>query len=130
MLKKHIKKTQAGFTLIEIIAVLVILGILAAVAVPKYLDLQKEAADKALEGAVAAGQSALAMEYSRLILSYGVESNAWTDLKDFDINNSVETTGYAQDVTLNITGGGENNTITIYANTTDSNATGFFNRPD
>ena len=36
-------KSSKGFTLIEIIAVLVILGILAAVAVPKYIDMQGEA---------------------------------------------------------------------------------------
>ena len=34
---------QKGFTLIEIVMVLVLLGILAAVAVPKYFDLQEEA---------------------------------------------------------------------------------------
>lgn len=38
--------SQAGFTLIEIVTVLVLLGILSAVAVPKYFDLQEEAAAK------------------------------------------------------------------------------------
>jgi len=50
MKKSLLRKNQKGFTLIEIIAVLVILGILAAVAIPKYIDMREDAVKKSVVG--------------------------------------------------------------------------------
>ncbi len=50
-MRKTLLKNEKGFTLIEIIAVLVILGILAAIAIPKYMDMRADAVLKAAQGA-------------------------------------------------------------------------------
>ena len=65
--------SKAGFTLIEVIAVLVILAVLAAVAIPRYVSLINDARDMALEGAVAAGLSHVSLAYGRLALQTGQE---------------------------------------------------------
>lgn len=61
-------KKQSGFTLIELVIVIIILGILAVTAAPKFLNLQDDAKKSAAQGVQAAVSSSAQMVYSKSAL--------------------------------------------------------------
>ncbi len=92
-------KDEQGFTLIEIIAVLVIMGILAAVAIPKFFDLQQKAKEKAIYTAFAELKTRVNQRFARELLEGATAGDnldysaatVGTDLgSDFDVPTWTE----------------------------------------
>ncbi len=90
-----LRTTQGGFTLIELVMIIVILGILAAVAIPKYQNLSTEAKEAAARSALGAMRSGVTIFYANQAVTTGTAT--WPGLSQFQIPGTV----MAQDIPPN-----------------------------
>lgn len=79
---------ETGFTLIEVVLVVFIIGILSAVGVPKYLQMQDEAIEAACQANMKAIESEFIMKYTKALLS-----DATTDFTSITVTASDFTRG-------------------------------------
>lgn len=82
-------KKQAGFTLIELVIVIIILGILAVTAAPKFLNLQDDAKKAAADGVKGAVASSAQLVYSRAVLDGNEKDTTGTKTVTLADNTTV-----------------------------------------
>ncbi|NOI65906.1 type II secretion system protein [Vibrio sp. 99-8-1] len=115
-------KRAGGFTLIELVVVIVILGILAVTAAPRFLNLQKDARVASLQGLSGAINGAAGITFGKAAIE-GLESKAKADNPEITEGSTTIKITYGYPVA---TDDGIGKAVTGLANTTDWTA--FANR--
>jgi MSHA pilin protein MshA len=85
-------KNQKGFTLIELVVVIVILGILAVTAAPRFLNLQSDARASSLQGLKGAMAGAGSIVYGKAAIE-GIETSPTGTVSD-GVNTVLVAYGY------------------------------------
>lgn len=100
-------RKQQGFTIIELVVVIVILGILAAIAAPKFLNLQGDARRTVIQGVEGALRGAASIVHAKALIAGGdpatvtADGNTYAVSKRYPAATSITTASTGSIVSLN-----------------------------
>lgn len=89
MISTLAKAKKSGFTLVELVIVIVVLGILSAVAIPRFFDFSGDANEAATKGALGGVRSAIANFYAHSATPSGGGSAAYPTLAELTTTGTV-----------------------------------------
>ena len=75
----RILKSTKGFTLIELVIIIILIGMLAAIAIPRYVDLRDQALRASAQATLDAGRAAVSLDFADKVLNLGTYDNAITN---------------------------------------------------
>ncbi len=89
MRTRLVSSSKSGFTLVELVIVIVVLGILSAVAIPRFFDFTGDAKQAAVKGALGGVRSAIANSYAHSVTPSGGGSAAYPTLVELNTPGTV-----------------------------------------
>jgi MSHA pilin protein MshB len=105
------RRQQSGFTIIELVVVVILLGILAAVALPRFMNVDDQARDAAVSGIQGSLQTGISLYYAQWVaegrLPAGTQIEPFADLR-------VNATGFPY--------GADSNTANVVSTSADCSA--------